>query len=216
MITIIDYGAGNIRSVANMLNVIGAKSRISDDPADVLAADRLILPGVGHFDYGMKALRASGLEGALNRRVVAEGAPLLGICLGAQLLTRGSEEGDEPGLGWIPADTVSFDRARFRARLSVPHMGWSDTRSALDHPLTDGAPPDQRFYYVHSFHIVCDDPADRLFRTTYGYEFDAGVQRANIAGVQFHPEKSHRFGMDILSRFATWLPRTNAKPLSRS
>jgi glutamine amidotransferase len=206
MITIVDYDAGNIRSIVNMLSQLGIKSRISGEPAEIETAERLILPGVGHFDYGMRNLAQRGLVEALNARVLGEGVPMLGICLGAQLLTRGSEEGELPGLGWIAARTVRFDRARMDARLRVPHMGWADTWASRESPLAKSIPADARFYYVHSYHIVCDEPEQAILAARHGYEFTAGVGRGNVLGVQFHPEKSHRFGAELLRAFSAWRP----------
>lgn len=206
MITIVDYDAGNIRSVENMLAALGIKSRISSDPSEIRRAEKLILPGVGHFDHGMGVLHERGLVEALNRRVMEERAPILGICLGAQLLTRGSEEGNRPGLGWIAGETRAFDRARMDRPLPVPHMGWSDCWVANPNPLTEQSPADMRFYFVHSFHLVVDEPGDAIIDAHYGYDFVAAIGRGNVMGVQFHPEKSHRFGMDILRCFARWQP----------
>jgi imidazole glycerol-phosphate synthase subunit HisH len=209
MITIVDYDAGNIKSIVNMLRALGIASRISSDPAEIVKADKLVLPGVGHFDYGMKELLRRGLVAALNQRVVTDGIPLLGICLGAQLMMRGSAEGVEPGLGWVDGDTVAFDRRRLDRQLRVPHMGWAETRSQRDNPLQPGLAADARFYFVHSFHIVCDREENVLFKAEHGYEFVAGVRRANILGVQFHPEKSHRFGMQVLRNFGNWQPNAH-------
>jgi imidazole glycerol-phosphate synthase subunit HisH len=206
MITIVDYDAGNIKSIVNMLRSLGVASRTTADPAVIAAADKLILPGVGHFDYGMRELVQRGLAAALNQRVLHDGIPILGICLGAQLLMRCSAEGTEQGLGWIAGDTVAFDRTRMPTRLRVPHMGWADTSVRPGNPLGTGLPADARFYFVHSFHIVCDHDEDVIFKASHGYEFVAGVQRGNILGVQFHPEKSHRFGMQVLRNFSAWQP----------
>lgn len=206
MITIVDYDAGNIKSIVNMLRALGVASRISGEPGEIATAERLILPGVGHFDHGMGELCKRGLVAALERRVREDGIPILGICLGAQLLTRSSEEGTQPGLGWINGRTVRFDRARMDTSLRVPHMGWADTRALRANPLLDGAADGARFYFVHSYHIICDDPGQAILGARYGYDFTCGVQRANILGVQFHPEKSHRFGMQVLRNFAAWNP----------
>jgi glutamine amidotransferase len=210
MITIIDYDAGNIKSVVNMLRAFGAPSRITGDPAEIAAAEKLILPGVGHFDYGMGQLEARGLVDVLNRRVLEDGVPILGICLGAQLLTRGSEEGNRAGLGWVAGETVRFDRSRMDARLRVPHMGWADTWATRESPLSDGL-SDARFYYVHSYHLACDSAREAILAANYGYDFTVGVQRGNVLGVQFHPEKSHRFGMQLLQNFVVWRPTAAAQ-----
>lgn len=206
MITIVDYSVGNIKSVANMLRALGAASRISSSPDEIAQAERLILPGVGHFDHGMRELHERGLIAALSARVLEDRIPILGICLGAQLLTRSSEEGDRPGLGWIDATAVRFDSSRMDPRLCVPHMGWADTWALRTHLLFAGLPDDTRFYYVHSYHLACDAPDQAVLAARHGYDFVSGVARGNILGVQFHPEKSHRFGMQLLRNFIAWQP----------
>jgi glutamine amidotransferase len=211
MITIVDYDAGNIRSIVNMLRAIGVKSRVTGDAGEVRRADRLLLPGVGHFDHGMRALSARGLDEAMTERAVVQGKPLLGICLGAQLLTAGSEEGSEAGLGWIDGRTVAFDRARLDAALRVPHMGWADTWATRPSPLSDALESDARFYYVHSYHMVVDAPEQAILAARHGYEFTAGVMKGSVLGVQFHPEKSHAFGLALLRAFAAWQPATHAE-----
>jgi imidazole glycerol-phosphate synthase subunit HisH len=201
MIVIVDYGLGNLRSIQNMLRRVGAPSVITSDPAAIAKAEKLILPGVGHFKYGMDCLRERGLIEPLNRRVLGDRIPTLGICLGAQLIGRHSQEGDAEGLGWVPIDTVAFDRSRLGPKDRVPHMGWADTRHT-GHPLFAGQAEPPRFYYVHSFHMVCDDPATAICTAHHGYEFTSGVARGNVMGVQFHPEKSHLFGLQLLKTFA--------------
>lgn len=204
MITIVDYDAGNVKSVANMLAALGIACRIAGDPTGIDAAEKLILPGVGHFDYGMAKLAERGLVDALNQRVIGTGTPILGICLGAQLLTRGSEEGKRPGLGWIDGEAVAFDRKRMDDRLKLPHMGWTETRAVATNPLLNTSEQKTRYYYVHSYHIKCKNRDHVILEAEYGYSFISGVMKGNIFGVQFHPEKSHRFGMDLLRRFAKW------------
>jgi len=202
MIAIINYGIGNLLSVKNMLKKAGESDVvITDEPAEVLRADKIILPGVGHFDYGMKKLKASGCFDALQVKALEEKVPTLGICLGAQLLTRGSEEGSEPGLGWIDAETVRFETERFAEKLPVPHMGWSEVSFAR-HPLFEGMYEHPRFYFVHSFFLKPDSPANVLCESEYGHGFASGITRGNISGVQFHPEKSHKFGLKFLENFA--------------
>ena len=200
MIGIVDYGLGNLRSIQNMLRRAGTDSVISADPAELAKADRLILPGVGHFRYGMDELRERGLIGPLNELVLEDKVPVLGICLGGQLIGRGSEEGPSEGLGWVAMDTVAFDRSRLGGGLRVPHMGWADTWHT-DHPLF-ASQSDPRFYYVHSYHFRCDDEASVIAGTTHGYRFASGVAQGNVMGVQFHPEKSHAFGLQLLKAFA--------------
>lgn len=201
MTLIVDYGAGNLASIRNMLKRAGFEAQISSRPDDVRAAKKLILPGVGHFDHGMRELRARGLVDVLTEQVMTHSVPLLGICLGAQLFARGSEEGSLPGLGWIDADVKRFDAARLHAGLRVPHMGWADVEVTRPSALfQDCSAP--RFYFVHSYHLVCDRDDDVLARATHGYPFVAGVERGKLRGVQFHPEKSHRFGLTLLTNFA--------------
>lgn len=202
MITIIDYGVGNLLSIRNMLKKAGYRdATISNKEEDIAQAEKLILPGVGHFDYGMHQLRESAFFDTLNKRVQTDKVPILGICLGAQLLTQGSEEGELPGLGWIQARTIRFDSSRMDTSLKIPHMGWGDVKVQKPSKLFENMPEDPRFYFVHSYHLVCDDPSDELVSCTHGYSFVAGVERGNVLGVQFHPEKSHKFGLQLLSNF---------------
>ena len=161
-----------------------------------------MLPGVGHFAYGIDKLKKSEFFAELNRKVLQERTPLLGICLGAQLLTKHSEEGNAAGLGWIDAQTVQFKQEKFNRKLTVPNMGWLEVKRNKDSRLLEGLSSEARFYFVHSYHIVCNNPSDELLSAEYGYNFTAAVEHENIAGVQFHPEKSHKFGMQILQNFA--------------
>lgn len=206
MIVIVDYGMGNVGSVQNMLWRLGHESKLGTRPEDVAAADKLILPGVGAFDSAMDELRARGLDEALDRRVRRAGVPLLGICLGMQLLGIDSEEGRSLGLGWIGAHTRRFRFDGFDKPLPIPHMGWRDVQVSREHPITNGLPPASRFYFVHSYHVVCDDPAITLLSAEYGARFCAALARDNIVATQFHPEKSHRFGLSLLDAFAGWRP----------
>lgn len=201
MITIINYNAGNIKSIQNMLKRIGAKSCISADAKEIEQAEKLILPGVGHFDYGMRNLQESGLIGVLNKKVVVDKVPLLGICLGAQLLGNKSEEGIIPGLGWIDMEVVKFDENKLPKNLKIPHMSWNEIVIKKQSQLLAGLNNESRFYFVHSYHMKCNDENDVLTNTNYGYEFTSAVEKDNIYGVQFHPEKSHKFGMRLLENF---------------
>lgn len=202
LIAIIDYGVGNVRSVHNMLTRAGARSVITADHAEIRAASRLILPGVGHFKYAMDALRERGLVGVIRERALDAQVPLLGICLGAQLLGRRSEEGDCEGLGLVPMDVVGFDRTRLPGSAKVPHMGWARTDHDPASPLFQGLHPEPRFYYVHSYHFRCDDEAMVICTAEHGYRFVSGFALGGIMGVQFHPEKSHVFGQRLLANFA--------------
>ena len=210
MITIIDYGAGNLASIHNMFRRLGHPAVISAEPAVVAAADKLLLPGVGAFDYGMSRLRDSGMTDALHHAVNERLTPILGICLGAQLLTRRSDEGELPGLGWFDAETVAFDRSKLTKSERIPHMGWSDLEVTRPHPLLTDLPEAPRFYFVHSFHLLCRHEAEVIATAHHGYSFAAGIARGHIAGVQFHPEKSHKFGMKVLDNFAKWQHETLA------
>ena len=200
-IVIVDYKIGNLGSIQNMLKKIGVASEISSDPDCIRSAARLILPGVGAFDAGMDHLRRSGLIQVLEDRVRVARVPVLGICLGMQLMTRGSAEGKLDGLGWIDASVLRFQPSD--PALKVPHMGWNRVMRMRASELTGGLPEESRFYFVHSYYVRCDDPNDVLLTTSYGENFHSAYQNGNIWGVQFHPEKSHRFGMALLRNFAT-------------
>jgi len=185
-----------------MLKKVGYQDAlISNDKGAIAEADKLILPGVGHFDYGMNQLRQSPFFDILNQRVLEDKIPILGICLGAQLLTLGSEEGSERGLGWINAQTVKFKIDQAQQSLKIPHMGWGEIAIQKESKLLLNMPPEPRFYFVHTYHLVCADQQDELASSSYGYEFTAAIERGNILGVQFHPEKSHKYGMALLRNF---------------
>jgi len=204
MLTIIDYKAGNVRSIQNMLKKIGTKSIISDKTEDIENADKLILPGVGSFDYGMEQLENSGLISVLNKKVLEEKTPILGICLGAQLFTKGSSEGQKTGLAWFDAETIAFDKTKLPENYKIPHMGWGEIKYNEKCKLFKDIhelPP--RFYFVHSYHLQANNNSDIIATTNYGYEFVVGLKKDNIIGVQFHPEKSHKFGMQVLRNFIT-------------
>ena len=203
MITIVDYGMGNLGSIANMLGRIGAPCTVSSSPDDILSASRLILPGVGHFDKAMSNLASLGLIAPLNQAVLERQTPILGICLGQQLLTRRSDEGDLPGLGWIPAEVKRFRFAE-GSGLQVPHMGWNAVDVRRQSPILDDRYADSRFYFVHSYQVFCDEQQHVLATTTYGNEFHSAIIKDHIMGVQFHPEKSHKYGYRLLANFARW------------
>jgi glutamine amidotransferase len=201
MIAVIDYGMGNIASILNMFKRIGNREVIlTSDPALIEKADKIILPGVGAFDTGMQSLKASGLIPLLNKKVLNDHVPVLGICLGMQLLTLGSEEGTEKGLGWIEAKTKKFSFPE-DSNLKIPHMGWNYITIKKNSPLInrDGK---KKFYFVHSYYVECAREEDVIATCNYGIEFTCMLQRENIFGAQFHPEKSHRFGMELLENFS--------------
>ncbi|MBN8696783.1 MAG: imidazole glycerol phosphate synthase subunit HisH [Bacteroidetes bacterium] len=201
MITIIDYGIGNVGSIKNMLKKVGSKSQITSDLNEIKKADKLILPGVGSFDFGMTQLKNSNLISILNQKVLVEKKPILGICLGMQLLTKSSEEGKEAGLGWVDARTLKF-KFEDDINLKVPHMGWNDIQIKKDSKLLRDLPIPSKFYFVHSYYVKCEDVSNTILSSTYGHEFTCGIEKENILGVQFHPEKSHKFGMKILKNFS--------------
>ena len=202
MVAIIDYGLGNLGSIANMLKVIGEKSIITADKEKIAAAERIILPGVGAFDAGMQKLNDAGLVTFIREQALTHQKPILGICLGMQLLGRKSEEGQLGGLSLIPFDTVRLKLDD--TNLKVPHMGWDIVEIKQENPLLDGLTGRQRYYFVHSYHAVCDSPENVLMTCDYGYTFACSVVRNNIYGVQFHPEKSHDFGMALLENFVKY------------
>lgn len=199
MITIVDYGMGNVGSICNMFKRIGTNVEVTSDVARIAAARKLLLPGVGAFDAAMSRIQECGLRDVLERKALHERIPVLGICLGMQLLTRSSEEGKLPGLGWVNATTRRFPMSR---NLPVPHMGWNLVRPGPRSCLTEGLGDEPRFYFVHSYYVRMDDQAKAILTTTYGIPFDAALQDGNIYGAQFHPEKSHRFGMQLLRNFS--------------
>lgn len=199
---IINYGAGNLLSVKNMLKKAGATDvLISDKVEDIRYAKKLILPGVGHFDYGMQKLNESGLIPILEQRVLQEKTPILGICLGAQLMTQSSEEGKVNGLGWVSGRTVAFDKTKLPDGYKVPHMGWNDVLEIKESPLFKAMPEYPRFYFVHSYHLEMENERDVWLTANYGYNICAAYQKDNIYACQFHPEKSHKFGMQLMKNF---------------
>ncbi len=200
IITIVNYGMGNLGSIVNMLKKVGVQSTIASTEDEIARAERIILPGVGHFDKAIEQIRLLGLLNVLNKKAMGERVPILGICLGMQLLTRGSEEGKLPGLGWVPATTRQFKFDRDKG-LKVPHMGWNTVFNVNGTPLTRGFDGEFRFYFVHSYYVRVDNEEDSMLKSFYGLEFDSGVHKDNIYGVQFHPEKSHKFGMKLLQNF---------------
>lgn len=192
---------GNLGSIANMVIKAGGRARASSAPDELAQARKIILPGVGHFDRGMEALRARGFIDVLRERVLGARVPVLGICLGMQLMCKSSEEGTEPGLGWIDAEVIGFDK-QAKPELKIPHMGWNVVRATKPSSFFDESPAEPpRFYFVHSYYVRCNDRSDVLTETPYGGQFCSAFERDNIVGVQFHPEKSHVYGMEFVRRF---------------
>ena len=201
MIGVLDYGIGNIGSILNMLKKVGAEARAVTTAPQAQECHKLILPGVGSFDTGMELLEQSGMRQPLDS-AVRQGKPVLGICLGMQMLGLRSEEGQRDGLGYIPFELKRFHLPD-QPELKIPHMGWDyvDVMQP-DAPFVLALPPQPRFYFVHSYYAVCQNEADVLMRCDYGLSFAAAVHRQNVWGTQFHPEKSHRFGMSLMQSFA--------------
>lgn len=198
---------GNLGSIKNMLKKIEVESEITSDLTKIKQATKLILPGVGAFDNGMENIKKMGLLPVLNDLVLKKKVPVLGICLGMQLMTRKSEEGILSGLGWIEADTKRFVFPA-ETNLKIPHMGWNNIKVIKKELISKNLNNSSRFYFVHSYHAVCDKEKDILFQTNYGYDFTSAFSQDNIIGVQFHPEKSHKFGMTLLENFGK-MPERN-------
>ncbi|AFN75907.1 imidazole glycerol phosphate synthase subunit HisH [Melioribacter roseus P3M-2] len=199
-IIIIDYSMGNLRSIEKRLKKLGVNSLITSNITEIEKADKLILPGVGHFKAAMEKIRQMNLLAILNRKVLKDKVPILGICLGTQLFCRFSEEGNAEGLGWIDAEAIRF-RVSDKIKYKVPHMGWNQVKVVNFNSLDRGIRETDEFYFVHSYHLKCNDPKDIWMTTVYDYEFVSAIHRDNIYGTQFHPEKSHDAGMEVLKNF---------------
>lgn len=203
MIAIVNYGLGNLGSIQNMLKKVGATNvEIAETPDQLERASKIILPGVGAFDSGMQRLKEANWIEILNKKVLIEKVPVLGICLGMQLMTNSSEEGNLPGLGWINAEVIKF-RFEKDTRLKVPHMGWNIVSTAKPSSLISMSEEEKRFYFVHSYYVRAAEQSDVLLETEYGLKFVSAFEKDNILGVQFHPEKSHKFGMALFRNFIT-------------
>ncbi|HEX2613602.1 MAG TPA: imidazole glycerol phosphate synthase subunit HisH [Fibrobacteria bacterium] len=200
MVTLADYGLGNIQAFAHIYDRLNIPVEVATTPGQIAKAERIILPGVGAFDWAMRRLNASGLREALDERVLKGGVPVLGVCVGMQMMARGSDEGALPGLGWIDAEVRKFD-ASVIGDSPLPHMGWNDVHPASSGTLFRGieAP---RYYFLHTYYFAPDSSADVLATANYGSDFAAAVARDNVFGTQFHPEKSHQWGIDLLRNFA--------------
>lgn len=202
MITIVDYGLGNIRAFLNVYKRLNIAARAVTTAADLHGSTRLILPGVGHFDHAMELLDASGMRATLDALVLGDNVPVLGVCVGMQMLAGTSDEGARAGLGWIDGHVRSFRTADPGALLPLPHMGWNDVTPVTPHGMFDALEIESRFYFLHSYYFECAHSADVLAVANYGAEFSCAVHHGNIYGVQFHPEKSLRFGTRLLQNFA--------------
>ena len=198
MIAILDYGIGNLKSIYNMFKKVGIDSIITSDIEVIKKADKYLLPGVGSFDHGINSLKNAHFFETLEIEVLENKKPILGICLGMQLLTNSSEEGKEKGLGWIDASAIKFDLED--KSLSIPHMGWNKINHTNTNDIFKNL-EDNRFYFVHSYHVVCNNEKNILATTNYDRTFTCSIYKDNIYGVQFHPEKSHKFGMKLLKNF---------------
>lgn len=198
MLVVVDIGVGNLGSIRNMLRKIQAPAVVAKDAQAIESATKIILPGVGAFDGVIDRVRDCGLEPVLNRKVLEERVPYLGVCVGAQILGHGSEEGKSAGLGWLDMNVRRFDKA---PGVRIPHMGWNAVTARPDCPLFNGQEGEQRFYFAHSYQMCCNDDADIAAQAEHGRPFTAAVARDNIFGVQFHPEKSHRFGIALFRNF---------------
>lgn len=202
MIAIIDYGLGNIQAFVNLYSRLHISVLVAKKPDDLIGATKIILPGVGAFDYAMQQLADSGMRDILEELVVQKKMPVLGICVGMQMLASSSDEGKMPGLGWIKGHVRAFNSIPQLSDLPMPHMGWNDIKTVGDCPLLSGLNTDSRFYFLHSYFFECEHNESSIARASYGLDFSCAVAKNNIFGVQFHPEKSHHFGVRLLKNFA--------------
>jgi glutamine amidotransferase len=200
MIVIVDYKMGNLGSISNIIKKIGHQSIITSDSSIISSADKIILPGVGHFEKAMQNLSDLNLIEVLTDKALNQQTPILGICLGMQLLTSFSEEGNVKGLNWINAKTEKFKLDEF-PELKIPHMGWNEIFIPKQQSICENLDDQSRFYFVHSYHVVCENNENILMTTKYGNDFTSAIIKDNIIGVQFHPEKSHKFGMQLFKNF---------------
>jgi imidazole glycerol-phosphate synthase subunit HisH len=202
MITIIDYGLGNIRAFVNVYERLNIKTKIARKTADIEGATKIILPGVGAFDYAMSQLNSSGMRDELEKQVLENKVPVVGICVGMQMLAKSSDEGKLPGLGWIDGEVKLFDANLIPFKTRLPHMGWNNMKPVRENELLTGLDIHSRFYFLHSYYFVCNNEEDILSTTEYGTTYASAVNKDNIYGIQFHPEKSHSSGIQLLHNFA--------------
>jgi glutamine amidotransferase len=202
VIGIIDYGLGNVRAFLNMFRRMNIDAKKAGTPAELADASKIVLPGVGAFDHAMELLDTSGLRGTLERRVLEDKVPVLGVCVGMQILLNSSDEGRRKGLGWVAGRARAFRHASNSCDLPLPHMGWNDVRAITGDPLLAGLDQESRFYFLHSFYAECENDDDVIARAEYGIDFCCALRCGNVYGAQFHPEKSHRYGARLLKNFA--------------
>jgi len=202
MITIINYGCGNIKAIQNVYNKLSVKTKVASHNEDLKDAQKLILPGVGAFDFAMQKLLDSGMMDIINELVLQKKIPVLGICVGVQLMAKTSEEGSLNGLGWINGEVKKFDEKRLEKRVNLPHMGWNDVYPVKSSPLFNELENEGKFYFLHSYYLSVIDKSQIIAKSDYSGEFVCAVNQGNVYGVQFHPEKSHRYGVKLLENFA--------------
>lgn len=202
MITIVDYGLGNVFAFVNVYKRLNIPVTVAKTSGDLAGASKLILPGVGAFDHAMQRLEKSGMRSGIDHLVLQQGVPVLGICVGMQMLANSSDEGVLPGLGWIDGRVRRFNVDTLPGQTHLPHMGWNDVTPSMGGGLFTGLEVDSRFYFLHSYYFDCHQPQDALAFSDYGIQFSSAVHHENVYGVQFHPEKSHHFGSQLLKNFA--------------
>ena len=202
MITLIDYGVGNIFAFQNVYKRLNIPTKIAKRKEDLANAEKLILPGVGSFDYAMAQLNASGMREKLDELVLEKKVPVIGICVGMQMMGNRSDEGKLEGLKWIDSEILKFDESLIQQRTKLPHMGWNDVDPINNHPLFIGLEKEAIFYFLHSFYFKCKNETESIAVSNYGISFSSAVHRENIYGIQFHPEKSHQYGEKLLRNFA--------------
>ncbi|TLU86000.1 MAG: imidazole glycerol phosphate synthase subunit HisH [Chlorobium sp.] len=202
MITIIDYGLGNIRAFVNVYERLNIKINIAHNRSDIINATKLILPGVGSFDYAMSQLNNSGMREVLEEQVISHNVPVIGICVGMQMMAKSSDEGKMSGLGWLDAEVKLFDTSQIPYKTRLPHMGWNTINITRQNILLDQLNDVSRFYFLHSYYFSCNKQEDIIAKTEYGAEYASAINKGNIYGIQFHPEKSHKNGIQLLHNFA--------------
>lgn len=202
MITIIDYGLGNIKAFVNVYERLNIPIKIAKTKYDLNDASKIIIPGVGAFDYAMEQLNKSGIRDELENKVIRDKVPVIGICVGMQILAKSSEEGKLPGLGWVDGEVLKFDINNIPYKTRLPHMGWNNINPIAESTLLNGFNNESRFYFLHSYYFVCNNQQDIISTTQYGIDFSSAINHNNIFGIQFHPEKSHSNGVSLLKNFA--------------